>query len=537
MEEKKLAYLQYTRKSSEKEERQALSIESQTRELRRMFPTLKVKQHFSESVSAFHPDKRVQFQKMIELIDNGEADGIIAWHPDRLSRNEMDAAKIVYRVRMGIIKDLKFASYTFDNSPEGIMMLQIALSQSQYFSSKLGKDVKRGMGTKAEKGWYPAPAPTGYKNNPLGKKGFKTIRPDKKRFELIKKSLLKVLDGEQVVDIWRTATKIWHLTNKAGQPLPRSTFYNLLTNPFYSGDYEWPKGSGKWYHGKHQAMITPEQFDQIQKMLGRKGRPVRRSHRLDLNGLYLCETCGCSITGTVKTKHYRGTNRTVTYTYHHCTRKNHKIQCHESPITETDLKIETGSELEKIKPPQDFIDWANRWLDYLEQNKAEETNLVKKTQETALSKAQTSLDKLLDVYLNNGVDENTYESKKRELNTKIEQLQSQLTNSGKHDEYKQIRTTIEYASHARDRFISGEAEEKHYILNKIGSNLFLHNKKVRIDLKERFKIFANQQNWSQLKDDWIEPQEYHDILVKNPQLQPSNPTWLPRQGSNLRHPP
>jgi len=71
--------------------------------------------------------------------------GIIAWHPDRLSRNEIDASTITYLVRTGVIHGLKFGSYNFDNSPEGIMMLQLALSQSQYFSSKLGKDVKRGL--------------------------------------------------------------------------------------------------------------------------------------------------------------------------------------------------------------------------------------------------------------------------------------------------------------------------------------------------------------------------------------------------------
>src|SRR6266511_2978440 len=74
---------------------------------------------------------------------------------DRLSRNEEDAAKLTYRVRKGIIKDLRFCSYHFVNSPEGIMMLQLALSQSQYFSAKLSKDVKRGIEQKLVRGERP----------------------------------------------------------------------------------------------------------------------------------------------------------------------------------------------------------------------------------------------------------------------------------------------------------------------------------------------------------------------------------------------
>ncbi|HOX96448.1 MAG TPA: recombinase family protein [Candidatus Woesebacteria bacterium] len=527
-ETKTIKHIVYCRKSSESEERQALSLESQTKELDRIKSNNKLKttETLSESKSAKKPG-RLAFNTMLEKIKNGEANAILAWSADRLSRNSVDTGALIYLMDQKFLLQITTASRVYKDNPYDKFLFNLDCSQAKLENDNKGISSQRGMRTKAEKGWYPAPAPTGYKNNPLGKKGYKTIRPDKKRFDLIRKSLLKVLDGEQVIDIWKTATDVWKLTNKAGLPIPRSTFYNLLTNPFYSGDYEWPKGSGKWYHGRHQAMVTPEQFDQIQKMLGRKGRPVRRSHRLDLNGLYLCETCGCSITGTVKTKYYRGTNRTVTYTYHHCTRKNHKIECHEDPITEIDLKAETAQELEKIKPPQDFIDWANRWIDYLEQSKADEATDIKKSQKSALDKAQTSLDRLLDVYLNNSIDETTYESKKRELNKKIEQLKALLLSDNSQNEYKAIRTTIDYANRARDRFMNGEVEDKRYILNKVGSNLYLHNKKVRIDLKERYKVFANQEKWSELKEDWIESQEYRDIQLNNPLLIPSNPAWLP----------
>ncbi len=88
---------------------------------------------------------------MIEMIKKGEADAIIAWHPNRLSRNEKDSAEITYLLRSQL-KDIKFCSYNFDNSPEGIMMLQFTMNQSQYESSKQGKDVRRGMEQKASGG-------------------------------------------------------------------------------------------------------------------------------------------------------------------------------------------------------------------------------------------------------------------------------------------------------------------------------------------------------------------------------------------------
>ncbi|MGH9857309.1 MAG: recombinase family protein, partial [Acidobacteriota bacterium] len=86
---------------------------------------------------------------------------IVAWHPNRLSRNEKDSAEVTYRLR-GPLKDLKFCSYNFDNSAEGIMMLQMVMNQSQYESSKQGRDVSRGMKQKASTGERPGVVPTGY---------------------------------------------------------------------------------------------------------------------------------------------------------------------------------------------------------------------------------------------------------------------------------------------------------------------------------------------------------------------------------------
>ncbi|MCF7860413.1 recombinase family protein, partial [Patescibacteria group bacterium] len=132
--QEKIKYLAYVRKSTEGDERQALSIDSQKDKVREFFSGLDIIEVLVEKHTAFKPYSRPVFAQMIKRISRGEAQGIISWHPDRLSRNEIDASTITYMVRTGLIKDLKFGSYNFDNSPEGIMMLQMALSQSQYFS-------------------------------------------------------------------------------------------------------------------------------------------------------------------------------------------------------------------------------------------------------------------------------------------------------------------------------------------------------------------------------------------------------------------
>jgi DNA invertase Pin-like site-specific DNA recombinase len=173
-----IKYFIYVRKSTEGDEKQALSIDSQKDKAKEMFGHLSVVDVLEERKSAFTPYNRTVFADMIQRIEHGEAQGIISWHPDRLSRNEIDGASITYMIRQGKIKDLRFGSYSFDNSPEGIMMLQMALTQSQYSSAKLSKDVKRGLEKKLRMGWMPGVSPSGYMNNKTAEKGEREIKKD-----------------------------------------------------------------------------------------------------------------------------------------------------------------------------------------------------------------------------------------------------------------------------------------------------------------------------------------------------------------------
>jgi site-specific DNA recombinase len=124
--EPKLRYIAYIRKSEERKERQELSHKAQVRKIKEQFPGLKVVKWFEESKSAFKPGRPL-FKEMMGMIESGEAEGIVSYHPNRCSRNEIDSAEITYALR-GKLKDLKFCTYTFENSAEGIMWLQFTMN-------------------------------------------------------------------------------------------------------------------------------------------------------------------------------------------------------------------------------------------------------------------------------------------------------------------------------------------------------------------------------------------------------------------------
>src|SRR3546814_6759157 len=102
-----MRYFIYTRKSSEAEDRQVLSIASQQAELQRAFGAtagIEIVGTYEEAQSAKAPGRPI-FDEMLRRIERGDAEGIIAWHPDRLARNSVDGGRIVYLLDRGALRD------------------------------------------------------------------------------------------------------------------------------------------------------------------------------------------------------------------------------------------------------------------------------------------------------------------------------------------------------------------------------------------------------------------------------------------------
>src|SRR5579885_1507870 len=188
-----MKYVVYCRKSSEEEDRQIQSIDSQQRELARLFgaqDVIDIVDTLKEAQSAMTVGRPV-FNDALDRIERGEAEGLIAWAPDRLARNSVDGGRVIYLLDTGKLKDLKFATFTFENTPSGKFMLSILFGQSKYYSDALSENVRRGIRTKLENGWLPNMAKTGYLNDPATR----TIVPDPERFPLVREMWELMLSG------------------------------------------------------------------------------------------------------------------------------------------------------------------------------------------------------------------------------------------------------------------------------------------------------------------------------------------------------
>jgi hypothetical protein len=145
------------------------------------------------------------------------------------------------------------------------------------------------------------------------------------------------------------------LRTKKEKKLSYSTFYRMLGDPFYYGEFEFPLSSGTWYSGKHPKMLDQDIFDQVQIVMGRKNAPRPKKHNFPYTGLMVCGECGCSITAEEKTKIQK--NRNIHYySYYRCTKK--KGTCSQKPIEISNLENQFIGELKNIRIPEEFAQWA-----------------------------------------------------------------------------------------------------------------------------------------------------------------------------------
>jgi DNA invertase Pin-like site-specific DNA recombinase len=198
----KRRYAVYLRKSTDDEAKQVRSLDDQRSECLKLASRLGVivrdEDIFVESASAKTSGNRPIFDKMLMGFKTSKYHGLIAWSPDRLSRNMKEAGEVIEMIDHEEIQDLAFVTYQFDNSPNGKMMLGILFATSKQYSDKLAVDVKRGTVGNIVEGKYNGVAKKGYFVDSVT--GYFT--PDEYNWNLLRKAVdMRLYEGKNNVDI------------------------------------------------------------------------------------------------------------------------------------------------------------------------------------------------------------------------------------------------------------------------------------------------------------------------------------------------
>ena len=382
----------YARKSTDDTGRQVQSIPDQISELRAFARSndISVVDVLVEKQSAKQPGRKV-FETMLDRIVEGEAEGILSWHPDRLARNMTDGARLVELIESSGA-NLVFPTYRFEKTPQDIFYLTLAFGQSKLYVDNLSENTKRGMRNKARRGIYPSVAPIGYLNN----RNTRGIDPDPEYAPFIVSLFEKYSTGKYTYADLRFSTR-------SEKKISVSSVQRILSNPFYYGIFTWGRET---YEGSHTPFITKKLFDQCQAVMEQRGRTYRKHEpkQYPYRQLLTCGHCGCSITSSIA----KGT-----YIYYHCSRR--KGKCDAKFLNEKAIDKEVRSALQKVALTPADAQSVETELRKLHDKEVQAGVSRADTLRSTISRIDEKLNTLLDMSLSGEITRDEYIIKKKKL--------------------------------------------------------------------------------------------------------------------------
>ena len=345
----KVKYVLYARKSTESDEKQALSIESQVKEMLTIADRdgLDIVDIRRESHSAKESGQRPVFKEVLEDVRRGRYTGILTWAPDRLSRNAGDLGSVVDLMDENKLVEIRTYGQHFKNSPNEKFLLMILCSQAKLENDNKSINVKRGLRTRCEMGLRPGPALFGYLNEKHADKKCQVVI-DPERAHIAKQMFEKV-----AYEKW-SGRKIFHWlkfelnlkTRNGNKGLTLGNIYLILQSPFYYGVFEYPVKSGNFYAGKHEPLITKELFDQVQSQIKSQVLKTQEPKEFAFTKMLTCGLCGSGISADEKFKKLK--NGTVNkHVYYGCTKARDK-NCKCGYINEIELIQQFEKLMDKI---------------------------------------------------------------------------------------------------------------------------------------------------------------------------------------------
>jgi DNA invertase Pin-like site-specific DNA recombinase len=454
-------YFLYARKSTEDDDHQIMSIEAQLFELREFArrENLEILAEFTEAKSAKKPG-REKFAEMIDEIEKSDGVGILSWHPDRLARNSVDGGKIIYLVDTQKIVSLRFPTFWFEPTPQGLFMLQVAFGQSKYYSDNLVENINRGIRQKLRRGEWLTKAPFGYVNNTKTR----TIEPHPTLSKVIVRAFEEFATGKHTLGSLAEFLAELGLETKNRTPLAKASVSRMLTNQAYLGLV---KHKGEYHEGRFEPILSATLFEAVQEVLRRKAKPRKSKQRHDFpfTGLMACGECGSAITAQFS----RGKCGGI-YRYYRCTKK--KGVCSQKYIQEKDLAAQIKARLQSVALCDEWTYKMLKQVDEWEKEQNHSSQKFVQNLKNKLLETQEKLDKLVSAYIDGDIPKENYLPKKEELLKQKVSLANDLEDFGRTGKnwLQPLRAWILDTKKAKNLASSENYEEMKRFVQKVGTN-------------------------------------------------------------------
>lgn len=466
-------YFGYIRVSDKKQEK-GVSLEAQKTDIERFAAQrgFHIVAWFVEVQTAAKAG-RGKFSQMLARLEKGEAQGVIIHKIDRGARNLGDWNNLSSLFDRGI--DVQFAHEPIDlNTRGGRLSADILAVVAADFIRNNKQEARKGFYGRLQQGIYPLPAPIGYLDKGAGMPKV----PDPVRAPLVKLAFDLYASNMYGLLELRKEMKARGLRSINGKVMSLNAISWMLHNPFYIGLIH-IKRTGQTFPGKHTPLVTKATFDRVQTILA--GKTVFRSvkHDFVFRRLVSCSGCGLRLIGERQKKKY---------VYYRCHGEHPTPSCvreeHLHRLVEKQLRCLVRDDTEL----REFRDLVND-----ERTKAaQETDKLRTSLSLRLAKCDDRLARLTDAYIDQVIDRDSFEARKRgllgeqrALSDRIEALTA--------DDLPRARAfkKLELGNAAYMGYISGDLFEKRNVLYQITSNLSANGNNPAIRLKSPYQEIAD----------------------------------------------
>lgn len=423
-----------------------------------------------EGISGTQVFKRIEFQRMINDAVEGKIDLIITKSISRFARNTLDTLKYVRLLKEKNVAILFEKENINTMTMNGEMLLVILSSLAQQESESLSANVKMGLKMKMKRGELVGfHGCLGYDYDPISK----TLSINEKEANVVKYIFDRYVDGVGSSVIAKELRSLGYKTKKGNVNWTEGSVRRILKNEKYKGDLLLGKtftvdpithrrlenmGEEEKYYidEHHEGIISDDQFDEAQRILNKrslkhngKGRNDKYSRKYAFSSIIKCAYC--ESTAIRRTWHAKSDHEKFVWS---CMRavKYGKSNCpHSKGVDEKEIElsfIKAFNTLCKSNKNiiEEFLKEMEDTLVNLDVNK--EILEIDKS----IEKCENSLNKLIDMHLEEIIDKSSYESKYKELIDKIGVLKSSRYDLEKSvDENNDIKKRIQSFKHIYDK--------------------------------------------------------------------------------------
>ncbi|MBT7431773.1 hypothetical protein HN784_02955 [bacterium] len=374
--------------------------------------------------------------------------------------------------------------FLFDTSrAAGRLAFRNFCNMAVWYSENLSEEVTTKMEELLLKGYYPAPAPIGYK---IGKKGVQDD-PKKKYLDeviapFVKECFELFSTGNYSLNTLSEYMRDKGMTNSAGGRVRANSFQKILRNPFYHGLIRWKRRSTQQFHfyeGNHEPIITKNLFDKVQDILDGRTQKITARHNYTYSKMIRCE-CG----------HYLVSENHKGNIYLAC----HNKECEFTSIREDRLEDQIIAHFSKYELADEFLAYSKEAIKRLSSNLRSNSKDKRKILNLELGKLDKQLEKLNRAVLDGFFDPEEGIEQKNNIIKRRQSLRGELADfedSGEDALWKLTTEVIGVFNHLPYKYKDLNSVIKIKLINLLFLNRELKGQKLHLQAIPTFEKLRN----------------------------------------------